>query len=101
MIGSEFQKRVYRFVQKLPEGRVATYGYVARGIDCKSAQAVGQALSRNCNSDIPCHRVIAQNYYIGGYFGSADWQKKREILRREGVDFDDDGFLADRELLLQ
>lgn len=97
---SDFSSLVYGFVSSIPRGHVATYGYVARGIGCGSAQAVGQALSRNPHDYVPCYRVIRSDGFIGGFFGSPDFAKKRELLISEGVVFDDDGYLLDFNLLL-
>ena len=47
---------------------------------------------------VPCHRVIAASLQLGGFNGSwgtgcADVQRKRSILQKEGVEFDDAGGL--------
>ncbi|MBQ6791582.1 MAG: MGMT family protein [Paludibacteraceae bacterium] len=49
-------------------GQTKTYGEIARMVDCRSAQAVGQAVGANPIAlIIPCHRVIAANGQLGGY----------------------------------
>ena len=74
---------------------------------------VGSALRHNPFAPfVPCHRVIASNLYIGGFFG--EWgtlssrkdgasgqkcQRKIEILAMEGVEFTVDGYLADDNLV--
>jgi methylated-DNA-[protein]-cysteine S-methyltransferase len=42
-----FERRIYALAQRIPSGRVSTYGELARAAGCGSARAVGQALSRN------------------------------------------------------
>lgn len=99
---TEFQQRVYKALQKIPCGQVTTYIKLALFIDCKSPQAVGQALRRNPFSPkIPCHRVIKSDFSIGGYAGSLTGEKiirKIELLEEEGVLFKA-GRLVDKKLI--
>ena len=44
---TDFETRVYDTISTIPEGKVTTYGPLARKLDCGSSQAVGQALKRN------------------------------------------------------
>lgn len=82
-----FQRRVYMELLNVPAGATITYGELARRIGCRSAQAVGQALKRNpLAPEIPCHRVIASNGSIGGYFGEREGEmieRKRKLLEKE------------------
>ena len=68
-------------------GTTITYGELARRIGCRSAQAVGQALKRNPFApEVPCHRVIAANGSLGGYFGEREGEmieRKRTLLNEE------------------
>ena len=58
--GNGFFERVYDVVKNIPEGKVSTYGDVARAIGApRCARQVGWAL--HCNPQpgvIPCHRVV-------------------------------------------
>ena len=96
---TSFQMRVYDAVSLVPKGKVTTYGAVARNINCKSAQAVGQALRRNPFApNVPCHRVIAANLTLGGFSGNAsgpECERKQRLLAEEGVLFDENGRLCD------
>lgn len=70
--------------------QVATYKGIAEAIDCKSSQAVGQALKRNpyngAEPSVPCHRVIKSDLTVGGFSGSyKNSSKKQEQLEGEGV----------------
>ena len=100
---TEFERRVYAMVSRVPEGRVTTYAHLARALDCGSAQAVGQALKRNPFApEVPCHRVIRTDFNIGGYAGQTGGEKlatKLKYLREEGVEFDESGSLKDRALV--
>lgn len=83
-MNSEFQKTVYSVVKKIPKGKVMTYKEVAIAIGRPRAyRAIGNALNKNTNPKIPCHRVICSNKNIGGYrMGTAN---KIKILKKEGV----------------
>eukprot|EP01027_Heterolobosea_sp_BB2_P010767 GEZU01015762.1.p1 GENE.GEZU01015762.1~~GEZU01015762.1.p1 ORF type:complete len:116 (-),score=30.84 GEZU01015762.1:24-371(-) len=101
---TEFQSRVYELTKQIPKGYVTTYAELAKKMKCKSSQAVGQALKRNPFApEVPCHRVIASTLTIGGFFGqkgSGDKiNKKLQLLREEGVEFDEEGKLADKSKL--
>lgn len=77
---NEFQRRVYLELLNIPRGETISYGELAHRIGCRSAQAVGQALKRNPFApDVPCHRVIAANGTIGGFYG----QRKGEMIEKK------------------
>ena len=82
-----FQRRVYLELLNVPAGKTITYGELAQRIGCRSAQAVGQALKRNPFVPVvPCHRVVAANSSIGGYFGRREGEmveRKRKLLDEE------------------
>ncbi|PIZ41756.1 cysteine methyltransferase [candidate division WWE3 bacterium CG_4_10_14_0_2_um_filter_42_8] len=66
-----FAAKVYSIVQKIPKGRVATYGQVAALMGKpKAARAVGNALHRNPDwRRTPCHRVVRQDGRLAENFG--------------------------------
>lgn len=76
-IGTPFQKRVWRYIRKIPYGRTVTYKMVADDLKLGNAyRAVGQA----CRSNpipivIPCHRVITSSGKPGGYSSGSNWKK--------------------------
>ncbi len=77
-----FQQKVYNVVKKIPKGKVLTYQQVAQKIgNPKSYRAVGNALNKNKNPQVPCHRVIRSDGKIGGYNKGVDLKIK--ILRKE------------------
>lgn len=90
-----FFEEVYQVVRKIPEGRVVTYGWVAKAVGSRDARRVGQALHGNRDENVPCHRVVfADGSLAVGYaFGGAGVQRKR--LETEGVEFTDDGKVRD------
>lgn len=66
--GTNFQKKVWAALTKIPAGKVVTYGELAKQLK-SSARAIGNACRKNpIPIIIPCHRVVAKNS-IGGYSG--------------------------------
>ena len=82
--GTSFQVRVWECLQLIHYGCTTTYGEIARELSCRSAQAVGQAVSRNPIAIIiPCHRVIGVDSKLTGYSGGLE--RKAALLELEGV----------------
>jgi O-6-methylguanine DNA methyltransferase len=81
---TDFGSRVLAAVCRIPPGRLATYGDVARIAGRpRAARAVGNIM-RACNQPgVPCHRVVAAGGRLGGYGGNIGL--KRSLLRAEGV----------------
>ena len=75
--GTDFQKAVWRQLQKIPFGQTASYGDVARATGSPQAfRAVGNANNKNrIPLIIPCHRVIGSDGQMVG-FGSGIWRKE-------------------------
>ena len=91
--GTPFQKQVWQVLREIPSGQTLTYGDIAEKINCRSAQAVGGAVSRNPLSIIvPCHRVLGSNGQLRGYAGGID--KKIWLLQHEGIKLDKQPFLS-------
>lgn len=88
---------IYDVVARIPEGRVSTYGHVARAVGLgRAARTVGWALKSVARSDagtlwVPCHRVVNRFGALTGrlHFETPDVMEER--LRAEGVAFRDDG----------
>ena len=85
LVGTVFQKSVWRALQKISPGQTQSYGEIARAIGRpKAVRAVGGACGANpVPVLIPCHRVLAANGNLGGFSGGLNW--KRALLAREGV----------------
>ena len=80
--GTPFQQKVWRELLTIPYGQTTTYGAIAKRINCRSAQAVGQAIHRNPIAIIiPCHRVIGADGSLTGY--ASGLEIKRELLQLE------------------
>ena len=85
--GTNFQKKVWNEIKKIPKGRTTSYKQIAIAIGHpKAARAVANACGKNPNPIItPCHRVIASDGTIGGYSAESGVNTKRALLAKEGV----------------
>ncbi|MBE6009172.1 MAG: MGMT family protein [Lachnospiraceae bacterium] len=84
-------ERVYQVVRQIPEGKVATYGQVARLAGNKKwSRVVGYALHVNPEpGKIPCHRVVNRLGEPSKAFAFGGVNKQIELLEAEGVTFTD------------
>jgi methylated-DNA-protein-cysteine methyltransferase related protein len=83
----DYFSKVYELVEKIPLGKVATYGQIARILGDKcNARVVGWAM-KGAPSNLPCHRVVNRlgEMAPGHVFGSKELQK--DILEFEGITF--------------
>ena len=81
---SVFANRVLSAVRRIPPGRVATYGDVARRAGRPgAARAVGNIMRTADAPGVPYHRVVAANGRVGGYGGAPGL--KASLLAAEGV----------------
>ena len=89
LIGTKFQIKVWKYIVKIPKGRVKTYKQVAIGINRpKSARAVANACANNPYAPkVPCHRVIKSNGTIGGFSAKGGTKTKKNLLKKEGYFF--------------
>ncbi len=80
---TDFQRAVWRALQKIPRGQTRSYGEIARSIGKpKAARAVGAACGANpVIVLVPCHRVIAANGKLGGF--SCGLSLKKKLLGME------------------
>lgn len=78
LIGTEFQKKVWKALCEIPYGETRSYREIAIEVGNKDAQrAVGMANNKNPIAIIvPCHRVIGANGKLTGYAGGLDMKQK-------------------------
>jgi methylated-DNA-protein-cysteine methyltransferase related protein len=87
-----FFDRVFEVVERIPYGRVTTYGHIAEHLGTRgAARTVGYALNAAAGTPLPCHRVVNRYGALTGkrHFEGPDVMEER--LRSEGVTFDDTG----------
>lgn len=81
---SEFQKKVYTELQKVPFGSTISYKSLGKNINCNSPRAIGSAMANNpFLIVVPCHRVIKENGEIGQYSGLGGREAKEKLLNLE------------------
>jgi methylated-DNA-[protein]-cysteine S-methyltransferase len=81
---SEFHKRCYSLLKKVPKGKITTYKEIAKALNSKAYRAVGQAMNKNPFAPrVPCHRVIQSNGTIGGF--ATGQKNKIKLLKKEGI----------------
>jgi methylated-DNA-protein-cysteine methyltransferase-like protein len=79
-----FAEQVYDIVALIPEGKVTSYGHIARMLGKpRGAREVGWAMS-NCPEGLPWQRVVMAD---GGIAGGGFAEMRRELLEGEGVVF--------------
>ena len=83
--GTDFQKRCWQELLKIPYGETRSYAEIARAIGNPAAvRAVGLANGKNPIAIIvPCHRVIGSDGSLTGYGGGLE--TKRKLLQLEGA----------------
>lgn len=93
-MGTAFNQSVWHHLLQIPYGQTTTYGAIARALGQPDAvRAVGMANRLNPIAIIvPCHRVIAKNGDLQGYFYGLD--VKRQLLQIENpISFGEQGTL--------
>lgn len=78
-----FERKVLLIVSRIPPGRVATYGDIARMAGKpRAARAVGNIMRTADRPGLPYHRVIGADGRLGGY---SSLSLKRSLLSAEGL----------------
>ena len=84
--------KIYAVVRKIPRGKVATYGLIAKLSKCSGPRQVGYALHALPDSqrDVPWQRVVNSQGKISLPVGSEAHEIQRAILEGEGIVFHSD-----------
>jgi methylated-DNA-[protein]-cysteine S-methyltransferase len=87
MVGTDFQRRVWKALARVPYGATSTYGQIAEAIGSpKAVRAVGNASSANPISIIvPCHRIIGGDGGLVGYGGGLSVKRRLLELERSNL----------------
>ena len=85
-------ERIYAEVRKIPRGKVATYGQIAKIVDRCTARMVGYAMAAlRGRRDVPWQRVINSKGEISTRSGGDGALRQRKLLGKEGIRFDQRG----------
>ena len=91
-INNNFFDRVYKIVARIPYGKVTTYGDIAEACGARgAARTVGWAIKGASVTGLPCHRVVNRYGALTGRLHFGDPDLMEDMLRSEGIEFDDDG----------
>ena len=85
-----FEKKVWELMKQIPEGRVTTYGQIAKRLNTRAYRAVGNACRKNPYAPrVPCHRVVRSDGTVGGFGGRTSGkavEEKTRLLRSENIE---------------
>ena len=81
-----FFERVYQVVRHIPEGRVTTYGAIAKYLGAaRSARMVGWAMNNSHALEVPAHRVVNRQGLLTGKHHFGGTNVMQQLLEEEGV----------------
>ena len=89
LVGTEFQKSVWKVIAKISFGKTLTYGDIASKIgNPQASRAIGGAVGSNpVPLIIGCHRVLGSNKKITGYSGGDGIPTKEWLLDLEEIEY--------------
>ncbi|MGK6352040.1 MGMT family protein [Parapedobacter sp. DT-150] len=90
---ANFFERVYQLVRQIPEGRVTSYGAIARALGTAgSSRMVGYAMraAHTAYPPIPAHRVVNRAGVLSGKRAFGSPTLMQQLLENEGVEVRDD-----------
>jgi len=83
---STFADKVRAIVRTIPKGSVFTYKEVATAAgNPRAARAVANAMAKNFDESVPCHRVIRSDGSLGGYNRGGPAVKKQILIAENAV----------------
>ena len=86
-------EKIYAIVSRIPKGKVASYGQIARlAGNPRLSRVVGNALHANPDPEhIPCYRVVDRSGKCSPAFAFGGESEQRRMLSGDGVQFDGNG----------
>jgi len=88
----DFFQRVYEVVRLIPEGKIMTYGDIAKHLGAaRSARMVGWALNKSggLTPFVPAHRVVNRKGLLTGKMHFQNMNTMEEMLSAEGIDVEE------------
>jgi methylated-DNA-[protein]-cysteine S-methyltransferase len=78
-----FEEKVWKLMERIPKGRVTTYGQIAKKLHTRAYRAVGNACRKNPYAPrVPCHRVVRSDGNVGGFGGKTSGKTVKEKIQR-------------------
>jgi methylated-DNA-protein-cysteine methyltransferase-like protein len=83
----DFYHSVYEIVKRIPEGRVTTYGAIAKALgSAQSSRMVGWAMNASHSlENVPAHRVVNRNGLLTGKMHFTPPERMQTLLETEGL----------------
>jgi len=87
MMEDNFFERVYEIVRQIPDGKVTSYGAIAKALGtARSARMVGWAMNAcHGRDDVPAHRVVNRIGVLSGKHHFEGTNLMQQLLENEGV----------------
>ena len=84
---ANFFERVYAIARQIPEGKVTTYGAIAKALGtARSARMVGWAMNASHGmEDVPAHRVVNRIGMLSGKHHFDGTHLMQQLLESEGI----------------
>ena len=84
---TNFFEKVYAIARQIPEGRITSYGAIAKCIGSpQSARMVGWAMNASHNQeDVPAHRVVNRKGLLTGKHHFEGTNLMQQLLENEGI----------------
>ncbi|MDO1501786.1 MGMT family protein [Winogradskyella maritima] len=81
-----FFEKVYDVARLIPEGRVTSYGAIAKYLGAvRSARIVGYAMNGSFGKDVPAHRVVNRVGLLSGKHHFEGTNLMQQLLENEGI----------------
>lgn len=89
---NELSKKVYKYLLKIPNGKVVTYGQIAIYLgNPRLARVVGNILHNNPDENkYPCYKVVNAKGRLAPSFAFGGVDKQKEKLQADGIEVYDD-----------
>jgi methylated-DNA-protein-cysteine methyltransferase-like protein len=85
-MSSDFFQRVYAVAQQIPEGKVTSYGAIAKYLGAvRSARMVGWAMNQCDTKIVPAHRVVNRKGLLTGKYHFDGTTLMQQLLENEGI----------------
>ncbi len=83
-----FFERVYEIARQIPEGKVTSYGAIAKALGtARSSRMVGWAMNASHNKeDVPAHRVVNRIGMLSGKHHFDGTNLMQQLLENEGIE---------------
>ena len=83
---SNFYDKVYEVANRVPNGRVTSYGAIAKYLGAtRSARMVGYAMNGSHGKDVPAHRVVNRKGLLTGKHHFEGTHLMQQLLESEGI----------------